>query len=239
MRSREIADVIRRALQRRNTTAYRASLDAGLPGNAIRYVLEERATKSGRLAEICEALGLEFYIGPQREEKTAKTRDPKSPEQDLLGELSEFRKEVLARLSDKADEHDPTRHVEVRELAAAGGGGADADDERVVSRIAFRRDWLDRHGLDPAQCTVIGVQGESMEPTLPAGCAILVNRARRRRHAGGIFVVRTSEGLIVKRAGKDASGAWLLLSDHPAWKSAPWPADAEVIGEVKWMARTL
>ena len=46
-------------------------------------------------------------------------------------------------------------------------------------------------------------------------------------------------GLVVKRAGKDESGNWLLLSDHPSWKPLPWPGNAEIIGEVKWMARTL
>ena len=78
-----------------------------------------------------------------------------------------------------------------------------------------------------------------MAPTLPEGSAILVDRARSRRRVGGIFVVRTADGVVVKRAGKDEAGGWLLLSDHPAWEPAPWPADTEVVGEVKWMARTL
>ena len=74
---------------------------------------------------------------------------------------------------------------------------------------------------------------------MPESSAILVDRARRRRRVGGIFVVRTADGVVVKRAGKDEAGRWLLLSDHPAWEPVPWPADAEVLGEVKWMARTL
>ena len=78
-----------------------------------------------------------------------------------------------------------------------------------------------------------------MEPTLPEGCTILVDRGRRRRRTGGIFVVRSADGVVVKRAGKDASGGWLLLSDHPAWEPVPWPRDAVVIGEVKWMGMTL
>ena len=45
-------------------------------------------------------------------------------------------------------------------------------------------------------------------------------------------------GLIVKRAEKDENGQWLLVSDHPAWEPVPW-GDAQMIGEVKWMARTL
>ena len=51
-------------------------------------------------------------------------------------------------------------------------------------------------------------------------------------------MVRMSDGLVVKRAGKDDSGNWLLASDHPAWASEPWD-EAEVVGEVNRMAREL
>ena len=44
-------------------------------------------------------------------------------------------------------------------------------------------------------------------------------------------MVRKSDGLVVKRAGKDDSGNWLLVGDHPAWEPEPW-GKAEVIGEV-------
>ena len=92
-----------------------------------------------------------------------------------------------------------------------------------------------------SQCKVIGVKGESMEPTLTDGCSILIDLNRRRRTAGHLYVIRTGDGLIVKRAGKNRAGAWQLVSDNPDkkdWPTRPWPADAEVIGEVKWAART-
>ena len=63
MKPGDIAGAIRRALKRRRTTPYRVYLNAGLSGNAIRYTLEGRATRSDRLAEICDALGLKFYVG--------------------------------------------------------------------------------------------------------------------------------------------------------------------------------
>ena len=48
-----------------------------------------------------------------------------------------------------------------------------------------------------------------------------------------IFVLRTEDGLVVKRAGKGTGGRWQLISDHPRWPDAPWPGDATIIGEVK------
>ena len=56
-----------------------------------------------------------------------------------------------------------------------------------------------------------------------------------------IYVITTPDGLIVKRMGKGDDGGWLLVSDNdaPDWPDVPWPDDAVVAGEVKWMAREL
>ena len=130
--------------------------------------------------------------------------------------------------------------VDVNEVAAAAGGGAVIFDETVVGRLWFRRDWLARHAIDPKQCNVISVRGESMEPTLPDGCSILVDRSqgRRRRRVGRILVMRTEDGLVVKRVGRDEEGNWLIESEHPAWPPVPWSDTTEIVGEVRWLGRT-
>ena len=101
----------------------------------------------------------------------------------------------------------------------------DAAGDRLVADLvprasvaSFRRDWLQRLGLDPAQCAVLRVEGESMEPTLPAGCSILIDRSWTRRRDGQIFVLRTAEGMVVKRTVRGNDGRWQLGSDHPAWE---------------------
>ena len=131
------------------------------------------------------------------------------------------------------------RYVEVVEVATAAGGGALIDDAPVKGYLAFQRWWLDRHAIDATQAVVISVSGESMEPNLPDGCSILVDRGRRRRRTGLVFVVQTEDGLVVKRAGKGDTGGWHLVSDHPEWPPVPWPARAEVVGQVRWMARSV
>ena len=132
------------------------------------------------------------------------------------------------------------RHIEIREAdVAAGGGAVNLDEAPVNGYLAFQRAWLDRHALEPTQCVVIEVRGESMEPTLPDGCSILVDRGRRRWRKGRIFVFLTSDGLIVKRADESETGERLLASDHPAWAPVVFPSDADILGEVAWTARTL
>ena len=133
-------------------------------------------------------------------------------------------------------------YVGVYVLALSAGSGDAAGDERVTGRLKFRMTWLARHGLVARNCRVIGVIGESMEPTLADGCSILVNHASRRRHLGHIYVVRTGDGLVVNRAGRDPVGVWQLVSDNPdklIWPNRPWLPEAEIVGEVRWAARTL
>ena len=130
------------------------------------------------------------------------------------------------------------RWVEVRGLAAAAGGGAAVLGEEIEGYLAFRRKWLANHGIDPTQCVVIDVTGDSMEPTLPEGSAILVDRAQRRRQAGRIYVIRGENGLLVKRALRQQQG-WVMASDNSPHPSLPWQPDAQVIGEVRWMARSI
>ena len=73
---------------------------------------------------------------------------------------------------------------------------------------------------------------------LPEGCVTPVDHNRRRRLRGHFYVVRKSDGLVVKRSVIDDSGNWLLVSDHPAWEPETWGED-EVIGKVKWMTGEL
>ena len=68
-------------------------------------------------------------------------------------------------------------------------------------------------------------------------CSILMDRRRRSPRSGRIYVVCTDEGIVVKRARRD-TGCWILSSDHPNWPPRPRPADAELIGEFRWTART-
>ena len=125
--------------------------------------------------------------------------------------------------------------IEIRDLDARYDG---APAEPVSETLWFGRDWLRRQGLDSTQCLIIRIQGKSMEKTLPDGCSVLVNRGQRQRRAGCLYALRTDDGLVVRRAGRDSGGGWLLESDHPGRKPVAWPDDAEVIGQVRWMART-
>ena len=93
---------------------------------------------------------------------------------------------------------------------------------RPADEVCAVRSVLDRHGIDSTPADVIKVRGESMEPTLPDGCSILMDRRRQAPRSGRIYVVRADEGIVVKRARRDR-GRWILSSDHPDWPPRPGP----------------
>ena len=210
-------------------------LTPALPKQALRSVLAGDFPRLDLAVGIAASLGLEFFVGP-RELMHAEPPPPPAWLDDLYAKLSRDLKEVRDRLNLEQFE----RHAEVEQIAAVAGGGALELDETVINRIAFCRDWLDRHDVDPTQCSVMGVEGEDMAPTLPDGCSIMVDRGRRRRLVGHVYVVRSPDnGLVVKRMDRDDCSGWVLRSDHPKRKTVPWPRGAEIIGEVRWLARTL
>ena len=260
---------------------------AGVPTRSLTAILEGHAPSIDRAADICDALGLEFYIGPPR----APASDlplPRSPVEEpaFAPDADPDFAAVVAALADEYQANNDrgrrsliarfwalfpelrgggagrevrrlarrwgsallererrqplgARPVEVLEFSAAAGGGGATNLEPPAGVVWFRRDWLQRLRLDPAQCAVLRVQGEAMEPTLPARSSILIDRSRTRRREGEIFVLRTAEGMVARRAVRSDDGGWQLASDHPAWEPVPFPDDAVILGRVVWTARAL
>ena len=124
----------------------------------------------------------------------------------------------------------------VPELQAVAGSSRTLDAEKVIGAASFGHDWLKNNNINPVQCVVISVAGESMEPTLPGGSSILVDRSRRRRRNDHIYVLRTGDGIVVKRLERGDDDQWQVISDHPAWPPQPWDDGNEIIGEVRWAA---
>ena len=134
--------------------------------------------------------------------------------------------------------YDGTTHIEVIDVRTAAGAGAVVHGgEGVKSMIAFPVAWLRERGLQPKNCRVIEVVGESMEPTLADGCSILIDLSSSDPYPKGLFVMRTEDELIVKRLMHDQEAGWLLVSDNPdkkTYPTRPWRSDTRILAEVKW-----
>ena len=145
---------------------------------------------------------------------------------------------VVAETKERYDVDPEETLSRLDEVAAAAGSGAEVYDETVTAKVPFRSSWLRRNRINPRHCKIINVRGDSMEPTLPHGCQVIVDRNRKELRNGRIYVMRTEEGLVVKRVKQNAQG-WWLMSDNPTWAPLFLSEDTDIIGEVRWTARTL
>ena len=69
----KFAGHIKDALDQRRLSARAAEVGAGLPRRSIYSVIEGHSPTLDRAADICDALGLEFYVGPPRDPVSVST----------------------------------------------------------------------------------------------------------------------------------------------------------------------
>ena len=163
------------------------------------------------------------------------TDDP-TPSARLAAKVSELEDDAAHARAGTREGFTPVSII--RGAGVAAGAGAATDSEYVMGSIAFRDDWLAQHDLNPEQCRVIEVIGDSMEPTLENRAVVLVDFERTIRRQHKIFAVRTEGGPVVKRLRRYDNG-WWLVSDNEASKPVLWPRGAAVIGQVMWTGKTL
>ena len=235
MNPNELSTVIAEAIRRKGSNPTRAAREVGLHVNSLRYILEGRSPSARRLAEACDALDLEFYVGPRR-------ADPSGPvsAQRLADELERLAWEAR-RLSLRDEEEEPELpYVSAPryEVLAAAGSGAEVVDETVKEFLAFNREWVRDQRLEASSLAVIDVQGDSMEPTLHDGDSVLLDMRPPDLRDGSIYTLRRDSELLVKRLRRQGSN-WLIVSDNVAYPVEPLDAAVHVVGRVVWVGRTL
>lgn len=124
-------------------------------------------------------------------------------------------------------------------LSASAGPGALGDGEETIGAFGFSASWLREQNLDPAMLSSIAVSGDSMEPLLRAGDEILVDHTPRAP-SDGIYVLRQSDVLLVKRLQFGKPGEVTLVSANPAYPPQTVSRDEiEIIGRVVWKSGRL
>ncbi|PJM72084.1 LexA family transcriptional regulator [Achromobacter ruhlandii] len=111
-----------------------------------------------------------------------------------------------------ADEFITVRRLDVR-LSAGHGEIVLSEDE--MSRLSFRADFLRSAGATPEQTVSVSVKGDSMEPLLPDGSVILVNRSATTIINGKVYAFRHHGDLLVKRLYK-GNGGFIARPENPA-----------------------
>ena len=243
-----LAENLRAVMREKGRTAYSVAQAIGVSPNWLyRIINMDRGIQIPTLRKVAEEL--EVSIGELLETSTpavARSGSPAVSVNDGGYPVPEKHANIDTLIAAETTppyevnsyEDGPEETIEqLTEVAAAAGIGASTYDETVTAKVPFRSSWLRRNRINPRHCQIIGVRGTSMEPTLPDGCSIIVDQNRLELRDGRIYVMRTEEGLVVKRTKLNAQG-WWLMSDNPAWPPLFLTEETDVIGEVRWAART-
>ena len=252
------SELVRERLRESGETAAGAALRAGLPRDAIRSVLRGHPPTFIRAAEICEALGCEFYMGPPRGEKTErKVHSPRWADRfrsdlrtgfrvdmgkllqeqrtKMAGDVREWLDEANAART-RAEGADPSKWAALRTLILT-------DDARNLIRegmsfVAFHKDWLARRGMSD-NCVVLLVSRDAMDPIPPYDSMLLLDRGRRKPQAGRLYMLLVDDGPLRLRRAVWAEDRWMIATNSPGQPLEPWPPEAEVMGEARHLAHTV
>ncbi|MDE0388353.1 MAG: hypothetical protein OXI75_06625 [Rhodospirillales bacterium] len=153
MRADDFIRIVRDRLRETGLTTHGAAVSHDLPRGAIRSVLDGHTPKLDRAARICEALGLELYVGPPRELdlelaaqgiSDARVRWREERAQDalrnlvarLLYEIADLRRD-LAALVGRAGQQ-PLQDTGAEEVAESGAwsSATEAEREQATQRLA-------------------------------------------------------------------------------------------------------
>jgi phage repressor protein C with HTH and peptisase S24 domain len=131
------------------------------------------------------------------------------------------------------------------DVGAAAGAGSMAEDDHAVSQIGFDQRWLRKLTASPQRLSIIGVDGDSMLPTLSHGDDIMVDSGDGvERLRDGIYVLRRDGVLLVKRLTRGltlAAGHINIISDNAAYPAEHGVAvdDLTIVGRVVWAGRRI
>lgn len=128
--------------------------------------------------------------------------------------------------------------VEARLSAGHGSLQVSGESDRSY---AFRSDFLHRKG-NPKSMVLMRVEGDSMQPEIMDGDAVLLDQSKTDIRIGKIFAVGFEDAIYLKRIDK-VPGKVILKSTNPAYP--PLEIDVQgqeedlfrVIGQVLWIGR--
>jgi phage repressor protein C with HTH and peptisase S24 domain len=120
------------------------------------------------------------------------------------------------------------------------GRGA-VQSRQIVDYLAFKTEWLRRRfGLDPKNLMLVEAVSDSMSPTIDEGDLVLADLRDPRFRHDGIYVLRASGELSIKRIQRRPDGKLIIRNDNAAYEPAVVASEnASIVGHVIWIAGRL
>lgn len=135
---------------------------------------------------------------------------------------------------------------EMADVRLAAGDGIENHIEEQTGVMHFRRSFLRAVGADAEKARVVYAKGDSMEPIIRDGAALLVvpneDLTVRDLAAGGVYAINYDGKMIVKTVTRDRlTKQWVARSFNPAYPDIPLEngTPVRVLGQVVWAGARL
>lgn len=132
--------------------------------------------------------------------------------------------------------------LELADVRLAAGNGIEADNELVTGAIQFRQSFLRSVGADKGRGRVVYAKGDSMEPDIKDGWALLVvpddSLTIRDLVPNTVYAINYDGKMVVKVIAKDPlTGKWIAKSANRKYRDFPLEVEGvsvRVLGRVVW-----
>jgi phage repressor protein C with HTH and peptisase S24 domain len=135
---------------------------------------------------------------------------------------------------------------EMADVRLAAGDGIENHIEEQTGVVQFRRSFLRSVGADAGKARVVYAKGDSMEPVIKDGAALLVvpneDLTLRDLASGGVYAINYDGKMIVKTVARDRlTKHWVARSFNPAYPDIPLEngTPVRVLGQVVWAGARL
>ncbi|CAB5516576.1 hypothetical protein LMG26857_05653 [Achromobacter anxifer] len=135
---------------------------------------------------------------------------------------------------------------ELADVRLAAGEPIENHAEEQTGMIQFRKSFLKSVGADNGKGRVVYAKGDSMEPVIRDGAALLVvpneSLTLRDLASGGVYAINYDGKMIVKTVARERlGGSWVARSFNPSHADIPLEngASVRVLGRVVWAGARL
>ncbi|MFU2000474.1 XRE family transcriptional regulator [Bordetella avium] len=135
---------------------------------------------------------------------------------------------------------------EMADVRLAAGEGIENHAEEMTGYVYFRRSFLRSVGADGQRGRMVYAKGDSMEPVIRDGAALLVvpdlGLTLHDLAAGGVYAINYDGKMLVKTVAKDRlTGRWVARSFNARHPDIPLEdgASVRVLGRVVWAGAQL
>ncbi len=263
MTSEGVDSLVRAVRQRIETEGLRPfATRTGIPLGQLRSVVQGRAARYTTLQSIASVMGMQLFVGPAERGAAEASRLPPEitralhlpSNASIADAVGLIEKDAMAsKLRDgmRVVQDLTHRAAAAAELLPRLAGESSIRMMPYAERVRFKADTGEVEFAESAalsiavaetvlpswaradHLTCVRAAGDSMEPTIRDGDLVVVDQDQRVAVENQLFVLRTREGVVVKRLRR-LGDHWSLVSDNAAHLSRPLGADDRIVGRVAW-----